>query len=49
MESKATFIVRWKPVNGGTVSSYLTDSLEDAIETFRINARLGFAATIECQ
>ena len=49
METKATFIVKWKPVKGGTESSYLTDNLEEAVETFRNNVRLGFEATIEAR
>lgn len=47
METKATFIVRWKPVNGGTESSYLTENEEDAIENFKANVRLGHRVSIE--
>ena len=47
METKATFIVRWKPVNGGTESSSLTKSEEEAIENFKANVRLGHRVSIE--
>ena len=49
METKATFIVKWKPVKSGFVSSYLTESEEEAIENFKANVRLGFEAIIEAR
>jgi len=49
METTETFIVKWKSADGCTESSYLTDNLEEAVETFRNNVRLGFEATIEAR
>ena len=47
MEAKATFIVRWKPVKGGTESSYLTESEGEAIEALKNNVRLSHMTSIE--
>lgn len=45
--TKADYIVKWKPVDGGTESSYLTPSLDEAIENFKANVRLGHRVSIE--
>ena len=46
-ECKVTFIVKWKPADGGTESSFLTYNEEEAIENFKANVRLGHLASIE--
>ena len=42
-----TFIVSWKPVEGGTESSFLTDSEDEAIQNFKDNVRLGHRVCIK--
>lgn len=45
--NKATFIVKWKPVKGGVVSSFLTENEDEAIKNFKDNVRLGHRVSIE--
>ena len=46
-DNKATFIVKWQPVDGGTVSDFPTESEDEAIENFKANVRLGHRVSIE--
>ena len=45
--TKADYIVKWKPVDGGKESSYLTPNMDEAIENFKANVRLGHRVSIE--